>query len=913
MSDFMGFKFNKISSSELKITIHSNGDRFSKDLFPNFLDTTEERVGNDGVFYYGTKNSSKKFSINFFYDSLTEEDLKRLQETFKPSKISELIFDEYPYKIYQAKPESSVNLQYVSYIDKGIRYYKGDGTITFICYYPFAICKNKYLLTGSETYSNYYERLIYNKGKLYKGGYPTLEQSEQELLAMLPEKQLPIEEYYDNTFYWANSSGLLKTPFLDSENDFFYMPQFDKGVNTVVDLGYGNFDSNFGSRLLTYNSGDFKTNFELSLLLNEDLRVRRMFRIAYYDVDKILLEDAVDLGLMEPYDESYNLPAKKYQNIYLKREVYSTIEETFTETDIQRQPKYLYFTNPIPKDKLQYFIRKIALKNKEKPFFQTLLSLADEYETFIKENDDIVEFYWQTLKNTFDTYVQDLSNTYLYDGFSKPITFYDYISTDFNFAFLDNDDLKILNWIEKEFIDIDLEENVPEIKIDFEKQLIYTKSFDEVALEYKTILLNNAFYGGEWFSIERGFGLIQISLLDDIEKLLNRSWLNASNFQWGYPTISPSYTETPQEDWTIEQRFEKALSLARRDFNIDTTITQELIEEFQNRFYKFEAYEKLLDWNINITPTYPTDINLGNSKEISFYELLLFSFTRVARAGGYFNPNVSTQNYNDFFISNKDLTEEDYLRYGLIRYLSKNYLEYISILDGTDFKEWIDLLRQTMGLPYNNIYKFDNYKYTLNRNIAGGVTYEVKGRDGISSLDNLLTIICPTSSPLTERRYVRYNSLSNPQDKVLLLSETQPVSNYNTYRDMKAEFENIKINGTELAKERLAEILVEVEYIKTLVKNSLKGLAETINNEEQTLEYIKNKANYPSEFLYTEYKMNITFIKRIQKYYSALGGQIPYEWMWYATNYSWEEFPPVLDTSIDLIKGIGIDYNLLYY
>ena len=116
-----------------------------------------------------------------------------------------------------------------------------------------------------------------------------------------------------------------------------------------------------------------------------------------------------------------------------------------------------------------------------------------------------------------------------------------------------------------------------------------------------------------------------------------------------------------------------------------------------------------------------------------------------------------------------------------------------------------------------------------------------------------------------------------------------------------------------MAKERLAEILVEVEYIKTLVKNSLKGLAETINNEEQTLEYIKNKANYPSEFLYTEYKMNITFIKRIQKYYSALGGQIPYEWMWYATNYSWEEFPPVLDTSIDLIKGIGIDYNLLYY
>lgn len=101
MSDFMGFKFNKISSSELKITIHSLMGQVFKRPIPNFLDTTEERVGNDGTFYYGTKYSNKKFSINFFYDSLTEEDLKKLQETFKPSKISELVFDEYPYKIYR--------------------------------------------------------------------------------------------------------------------------------------------------------------------------------------------------------------------------------------------------------------------------------------------------------------------------------------------------------------------------------------------------------------------------------------------------------------------------------------------------------------------------------------------------------------------------------------------------------------------------------------------------------------------------------------------------------------------------------------------------------------------------------------------------------------------------------------------
>lgn len=396
-----------------------------------------------------------------------------------------------------------------------------------------------------------------------------------------------------------------------------------------------------------------------------------------------------------------------------------------------------------------------------------------------------------------------------------------------------------------------------------------------------------------------------------MEELLSRSWLNASNFQWGYATVSPSYEETPQEDWSIEQRFERSLELARRDFDVSTTITQILNEDFNKRFYKFEAYEKLLDWNIKIEPTYPTDINLGASKEITFYELLLFSFTRVARAGGYFNPNVSKQNYNDFFVSNKDFIEEDYLRYGFIRYLSKNYLEFINVLTNTEFDEWLKLLRNTIGLPYNNIYNFENYRYNLARNIVGGVTYEIKGRDGIQSLDELLAIICPVSEEITERRYVKYNSSSNPQDKVLLLSETQPASNYNTYKNFAAEIENIELNGTELAKERLVEIQKEVDYIKTIVNRSIKGTAEVIG--EKTNEYSKNEINYTSSYLYSEYKINIEFIKRIEQYYKELGGQIPYEWMWYATNYSWEEFPPVLDTSIDLIKGIGIEYDLIYY
>jgi hypothetical protein len=54
---------------------------------------------------------------------------------FGDKKIHPLIFDETPYKTYQAKVTGSSTLKYIPFGDKDFgRIYKGEGTVTFTCY-----------------------------------------------------------------------------------------------------------------------------------------------------------------------------------------------------------------------------------------------------------------------------------------------------------------------------------------------------------------------------------------------------------------------------------------------------------------------------------------------------------------------------------------------------------------------------------------------------------------------------------------------------------------------------------------------------------------------------------------------------------------------------------------------------------
>ena len=79
--------------------------------------------------------------------------------------VHELIFDEWPYKVYDAKVKGTPAIKYIPFdyyswegegenkIQKKETIYKGEGSVNFICYYPYAHTptqSKKIIIDGSE-------------------------------------------------------------------------------------------------------------------------------------------------------------------------------------------------------------------------------------------------------------------------------------------------------------------------------------------------------------------------------------------------------------------------------------------------------------------------------------------------------------------------------------------------------------------------------------------------------------------------------------------------------------------------------------------------------------------------------------------------------------------------------------------
>lgn len=244
--DFLGFSFDGIHSSSLGITRVSDGDRYEEALFPEIKDRSNEIVGNDGEIFYGSTYGPYSFSISIAFDSMTETQFRRMRRLFGTRKTCELIFDERPYKVYMAKISSPIELEYVCFDEPlktigeardGVRVaerngeeiireqvtpividqtrkqriYKGEGTIEFICYYPFA-------------------RQLFKKLDLY---------TNSNLITT-----------YNNVDEWAESSGILSAA------------DFNK-YNIDKTLALSNNNQGYNLEIPVYNPGDLNVGFYL--------------------------------------------------------------------------------------------------------------------------------------------------------------------------------------------------------------------------------------------------------------------------------------------------------------------------------------------------------------------------------------------------------------------------------------------------------------------------------------------------------------------------------------------------------------------------------------------------------------------------------------------------------------------------
>lgn len=143
--DFLDFYYNGKWASELGLIKVNNGKRQDDEVLPASKDITIDIPGNDGVYYVNSKYQQREFKVDFAYDGLTEADIKAIREWLAPKKECRLIFSERPYKYYMAKPKSAPKLSYIAFdADDGSRVYKGEGSVQFVCYYPWArsVAKN---------------------------------------------------------------------------------------------------------------------------------------------------------------------------------------------------------------------------------------------------------------------------------------------------------------------------------------------------------------------------------------------------------------------------------------------------------------------------------------------------------------------------------------------------------------------------------------------------------------------------------------------------------------------------------------------------------------------------------------------------------------------------------------------------
>lgn len=150
--DYIGFSYGTktdgtpMHSSDLGIVRVSEGSRFNENLLPTMQDKTVQVPGGDGTYYFGSYFTQRQIPVSFAFDSLTEEQIATLKAHFGDKKIHDLVFDERPYKTWRAKVTGTATLKYLAFSEgETNRLYKGEGTIQFTCYQPYAICEKKWL------------------------------------------------------------------------------------------------------------------------------------------------------------------------------------------------------------------------------------------------------------------------------------------------------------------------------------------------------------------------------------------------------------------------------------------------------------------------------------------------------------------------------------------------------------------------------------------------------------------------------------------------------------------------------------------------------------------------------------------------------------------------------------------------
>lgn len=152
--DFRGFRFGNTHTSDLNLEVVSTSNRYEARVLPAPSDYVNDVPGGDGQYYYGSTYKNREIICNVAFDSVSEQIYRKIRQLFATDKLLDLVFDEEPYKTWKAKLKSKPEFKSICFTDKesGERVYKGEGKLTFICYYPYAFGFDKYVVRAADYY-----------------------------------------------------------------------------------------------------------------------------------------------------------------------------------------------------------------------------------------------------------------------------------------------------------------------------------------------------------------------------------------------------------------------------------------------------------------------------------------------------------------------------------------------------------------------------------------------------------------------------------------------------------------------------------------------------------------------------------------------------------------------------------------
>lgn len=148
--DFLGFQLGNEHSYNVNVTRVSSNDRYNDALIPNFTDSTVWVQGAEGTYYFDTIETTRQFQVDFAFDNLSETELNRLRRMFGYKGLKRLIFDEKPDRYYMARPTQPPVLSYLPFSEGEDLVYKGEGSVQFIAYYPYARAVQPTVISGTS-------------------------------------------------------------------------------------------------------------------------------------------------------------------------------------------------------------------------------------------------------------------------------------------------------------------------------------------------------------------------------------------------------------------------------------------------------------------------------------------------------------------------------------------------------------------------------------------------------------------------------------------------------------------------------------------------------------------------------------------------------------------------------------------